>query len=729
MKRVTFWFVIVLLLVACGGKEAVVDTAVVTQSPPQVDTLVVIEETIEPIVEDVSEETAVEESTPDEPEESVVRTAVLAPPHGQVAVDNMGPALADLGEGWTRVEPGGDTRCALDTDYAYYVKPGSVNKLLLYFEGGGGCWDAATCAANSTFYDDDVGSDEDPARRGGVFDLDHPDNPFSDYHAVFIPSCTGDVHWGNAVQEFPKDDGGTLTMHYRGFVNAAAALDWAYNNVTDPDSVFVTGCSAGSVGSRVHVPYVIEQYPEAQVTQLGDSLAFVFGRPINVGNPDAYDAYHTFPDWIPALEEIKQGRLLMADYDIAIANYYENYTLAQYNTENDNVQVRFYEAAAGGEAANFVADLAAHLTSIHEAAPNFRSYTPSGDLHCIMPRPQFYTTEVDGVKLTDWVRALADGEPVSSVKCETCQNETEVTLGATEASVLTHLGGEWTEVGTMPTPRSENRGVVIGNTFYIPGGWGGESVLESYDPVTGAWARLADLPNGRHHFMTTAYNNQLYLFGGSAANAYSPNNNAWRYDPVSDSWTEFANLPTPRMGGAAVTLGDAIYIVGGETEGDEQPTYRYDSVTDSYAELAELNQKREHVTAVALNNKIYVIGGWWRGSGELTSLEIYDPETDSWTNGAEMSVARGGLAAVVLDDKIFVAGGEILSAARRTENSVEVYDPATDSWEMAAPLPVPIHGFPFLEYADSLWIIGGSDQAGASVNRGRVLRYAVLGKE
>jgi hypothetical protein len=415
MKKAALILLMTLWLVACGGAAEVVPTAtaVATQPPSATDAPAIEEGTI-------VEATAVA---------SIASRSVPAPPTGTVLVDNAGPTLADLPEGWTKVTPGGDTRCAHDTDYAYYVKPGTVNKLLLYFEGGGGCWDAASCAVGSSFYDADVGGDEDQARRGGVFELSHPDNPFRGYTAVYIPACNGDVHWGNTVQDYASadggDDGDTLTIYHRGFVNAAAALDWAYSNVTDPDAVFVTGCSAGSVGSRAHVPYVIEQYPQAQVMQLGDSLAFIFGRPVNIGNEDGYESYNTFADWIPALAALKADALLMADYDIAIANYYSNYTFAQYNTEKDNVQVRFYQAAGGGAAANFATDLATHLTSIHEAAPNFRSYTPSGDLHCILPRPQFYTTAVNGVKLTAWVQALADGKPVSSVKCETCQNETE----------------------------------------------------------------------------------------------------------------------------------------------------------------------------------------------------------------------------------------------------------------------------------------------------------------
>lgn len=421
-------FTLLLLIVACQSLPATSEPASQATELPATDTAVSTQPATPagiPSTEPVPTTETNELETAGSPS---ISRSVTAPPHDAVFVNNSGPILADLSEGWTRVEPGGDTRCAHNTNYAYYVKPGSVNKLLLYFEGGGGCWDAVSCGPGSTFYDPDVGPDEDPTRRAGIFELDHANNPFRDYYAVYIPACNGDVHWGNTVQDYPTDTGNDLTIYHRGFVNAAAALDWAYRNINNPESIFVTGCSAGSVGSRVHVPYVIEQYPAAHVTQLGDSLAFVFGRPVNIGTETAYESYNTFPDWIPALEALKASPLLMADYDIAIANYYSDYTFAQYNTEGDNVQVRFYQAAGGGDAANFAADLATHLTNIHQASPNFRSYTPSSDLHCILPRPQFYSTEVAGVKLTDWVQALADGEPVSSVKCETCQNGTEVTL-------------------------------------------------------------------------------------------------------------------------------------------------------------------------------------------------------------------------------------------------------------------------------------------------------------
>ena len=326
---------------------------------------------------------------------------------------------AELEAGWNKIEPGGETRCAHDTPFAYWVKPGTVNKLLVYFEGGGGCWDAQTCAPGSTFYDPDVGSDEDPSRRSGLFDFDHPDNPFKDYHAVYIPSCNGDVYWGSKVQNYPKDDGTNLQIYHHGFINASAALAWTYEHILDPESIFVTGCSAGSVGSRIHTPYIIENYPDAEVIQMGDSLSFVFGRPVNLSDY----ADDLFPEWIPVLNEIvdEDGRFWMADYDHVVANHYPNYTFSQYNTAEDNVQVRFYTAVnPQKQATDFAQDLATHLSIIHAEAPNFRSFTRAGEVHCILPRPHLYTAEADGVRFVDWLTDLAMGEDVANVQCADC---------------------------------------------------------------------------------------------------------------------------------------------------------------------------------------------------------------------------------------------------------------------------------------------------------------------
>jgi hypothetical protein len=160
------------------------------------------------------------------------------------------------------------------------------------------------CAPGSRFFDDAVDASDDPSGEGGVLDRRDPSNPFRDHTTVFIPSATGDVHWGDARVRY-RSGSRRIAVEHRGFVNAMAAVRWAFCHVADPQSVLVSGCSAGSVGSAALVPYVIRRYPHARVAQLGDSLAFVFDGPIDLSD---IRAYANMPRWIPAVRALRPGR-------------------------------------------------------------------------------------------------------------------------------------------------------------------------------------------------------------------------------------------------------------------------------------------------------------------------------------------------------------------------------------------------------------------------------------
>ena len=339
---------------------------------------------------------------------------------------NVPDGILNLADGWTQIEPGGETRCAHDTPFSFWVRPGTVNKLLVYFQGGGGCWNGETCQVGSSFYDSSVGANDSPERRGGILDFDHSENPFADYHAVYVPSCTGDVYLGSNLQTYGTDDGETIEIYHHGFVNLNSALNWAFENVSSPDSVFVTGCSAGSIGSIRAAPHLIHNYPDTQVVQLGDSLGFVFDEPTAVDT--IYGTHQSLPNWIPAFDDFDPNAFTMADFYNAVAAFYPENRFAQYNTEADNVQVR-YHLAGGDSADTFAPALAEAISDIHLKSPNFRSYTADGEIHCIMPGNLFYTREVGDVRFRDWVAGLAAGTEVDNVQCESC----EVVYGATDS--------------------------------------------------------------------------------------------------------------------------------------------------------------------------------------------------------------------------------------------------------------------------------------------------------
>jgi hypothetical protein len=309
---------------------------------------------------------------------------------------------------WMRIEPGGATSCARGGRYAFWARRGRPDRLVVYFQPGGGCFDTVTCAPGSTWFDDSVDSGDDPAWAGGIFDFRDRRNPFRDWSFVYIPSCTGDVHVGNRVQTY-RTGSRAVTIRHRGFVNTHAALAWTFARLRTPSRVLVAGCSAGSVGSAFHAPAVLARYPSARVTQLGDSLAFVFHLPIRLVD---YGAHRHFPRFF----RIGPRRFTMVEYLTALGRRFPRRVFARFNFAGDDVQERFY-AAVGGDPTAFPARLRAAEGSLGRRLPNYRSFLACGHDHCVLPSDRFYSLRTSGVAVRDWVAQLARGRRVGCPRC------------------------------------------------------------------------------------------------------------------------------------------------------------------------------------------------------------------------------------------------------------------------------------------------------------------------
>lgn len=303
---------------------------------------------------------------------------------------------------WQRIEPGGKTACARGGAYAYWLRRADPKKLVVFFQGGGGCFDERTCAEGSTWFDDRVDAEDDPSFQSGMLEVDDPSNPFRDWSWVYIPSCSGDVHTGDARVRY-----GNVVVEQRGWQNAHAALVRAFREF-DPDAVLIAGCSAGSVGSAWHAEEIIRAWPDARVAQLGDSLAFLFHRGVRLGE---WGANKHFPSFF----QVGDRRWTMEEFERRLAGAYPDVTFARVNHASDDVQQAFYEAV-GGNPANFPPQLRAVEARL-KRLPNYRSYLACGNNHCALPSPEFSSLRVDGVPLRDWVADLAAGKDVS---CPTC---------------------------------------------------------------------------------------------------------------------------------------------------------------------------------------------------------------------------------------------------------------------------------------------------------------------
>lgn len=310
-----------------------------------------------------------------------------------LAVGSGGRADGAAAPRWEKVEPGGRAACARGGPFAYWARRADPTKLVIFFQGGGGCWDAATCAEGSSWFDDRVSLGDDPKYNGGgMFDLARPDNPFRDWSFVFVPSCTGDVYMGTKDTTYAPG----LRVLHRGAINARAALSGAFRRFPAPRQVLVAGCSAGSVGAAFHIGRVLARYPRARVTLLGDSLAFPFTRPLD------------FSSWGAS------SRFDMEAFLRRLARAHPRQTFARFNYASDDVQERY---DVTGERTPFETRLRGAEARLKRLT-NYRSYLACGSDHCVLPQNRFYTLRVAGTRFRDWAGRLAAGR---NVGCPTCR--------------------------------------------------------------------------------------------------------------------------------------------------------------------------------------------------------------------------------------------------------------------------------------------------------------------
>jgi hypothetical protein len=320
-------------------------------------------------------------------------------------------AVAD--QRWERIVPGGDCECSDGSEFSFWVRKASATKVLFYFQGGGGCFSAETCARDSDVYRTRV--DADPAEEGGMFDFADDRNPFADYSVVFVPYCTGDVHIGNAIRTYAPG----LTVRHKGYVNGNAALDHLVATFPAATQVVVAGGSAGSIAAPLYAGLVSDRLPDAQITVLADASG---------SYPDVRRVHEILATWgfrsvIPAWRENKALRAdewSLQAFFVQSGRHDRDIVFARHDYAFDENQT-FWYPYLGIAGKRPLPLMNANEAKIEAAGVKLHSYTAPGAEHTVLDDGPFYTETVNGESLVDWVRRLIAGEPVDDVHCTRCR--------------------------------------------------------------------------------------------------------------------------------------------------------------------------------------------------------------------------------------------------------------------------------------------------------------------
>jgi len=205
----------------------------------------------------------------------VISLALPARVRAETLLEGLVGLLVDGGNNynWEKVALPG-TQCGNGSQYKFFVRRTSSPNLLFFFEGGGACWDFDTCsgragilgAANPNGIADDYMTQFTAKYASPLVNGADPGLPLHartdlvtrDWNIVYMPYCTGDVHFGNRTTTYTDPTGAhpPLTWRHAGYRNTGAAIQWAHAQFPSVAKLLVTGFSAGGAATAAGYYFV-----------------------------------------------------------------------------------------------------------------------------------------------------------------------------------------------------------------------------------------------------------------------------------------------------------------------------------------------------------------------------------------------------------------------------------------------------------------------------------------
>lgn len=161
--------------------------------------------------------------------------------------------------------------CADGTSSYFTIIPRrNTENVLIFFFGGGACWDWTTCSSGMALNLTRKPPSQDWENGQGIFNHQDPKNPFREFTIVTVPYCTGDVYVGDAEINHGDADYPYVLKH-KGYDNAFSTLKVASQLFHDAKKVVLMGTSAGGIGAFTHMRNLNRFFPRAQKYVISDA--------------------------------------------------------------------------------------------------------------------------------------------------------------------------------------------------------------------------------------------------------------------------------------------------------------------------------------------------------------------------------------------------------------------------------------------------------------------------
>lgn len=356
---------------------------------------------------------------------------------------------APAGWSWFPIE---GTQCRDGSGTGMFVRFTDSDKLLIYFEGGGACSNNGYCNFNPPNIGSVLSGNGEtvlgtalgvvPGRQqpgvfeggviAGIFDNTNAANPFQNWNMVYIPYCTGDVHFG--TNESGTVPGLATPQKFVGYRNTQKFVGHIVPTFKDKvDYVMATGASAGSFGAALNYSMMQDAFGEVRVDLLLDSgVPFTDQYMPTCMQKRWRDSWGLNaalpPDCTECFHDDGGGLINLADFMLA---KHPNTRLAAISTDQDEI-IRLFFSVGLSNCANYDTADPVGVTigqldpNVYYPGPNYSAgmgevkdtysatgrlatYLMPGTLHQHTWRNRFYQPVAGGVVMAEFVKNFMDG--------------------------------------------------------------------------------------------------------------------------------------------------------------------------------------------------------------------------------------------------------------------------------------------------------------------------------
>lgn len=310
-----------------------------------------------------------------------------------------------------------------DMGYGALLNPNS-DKLLIFLDGGGACFNELTCAFNLSSFNEEDFNDRINSETSLILNRNNPENQFAEWNFIFVPYATGDVHAGsNASAQVPN--GGPNGQAMLGRNNITIILNdlkTYFDNNGGLSEVVLAGSSAGGFGVMPNYfqlkSILATNVPTTAIVDAGQ--VFLDNSLLTTCLVNQWESLWNISDSFPS----DINTIVQNDYDYDIQKVYE-YSSLKYPEDNfgflsyyeDGTNTFFYGfgqddcayppagPVSGASFKNGLLDLQNDLLG---NLSNWKVFYKNGTSHVFLSDSEFDQT-INGTTLNQWLEDLRQG--------------------------------------------------------------------------------------------------------------------------------------------------------------------------------------------------------------------------------------------------------------------------------------------------------------------------------